>query len=61
MIGIKLEQNMDCGRICKLAENAIKNYIQENGHQKDLMLILQVKKVIDGNMDYTKKLTFTES
>jgi len=61
MIGIKLEQNMDCGRICKLAENTIKNYIQENGHQKDLMLILQVKRVVDGNMDYTKKLTFTES
>ena len=61
MIGIRLEQQMDCGKICKIAENTIKNYIQENGNSPDLMLVMQVKRVVDGHMDKFKKLTFTES
>lgn len=63
MIGIKIEKNMDCNHICKQAEKIISEYLKEHSHHniKNLMLVMQVKEVVDSNMDYTEKLTFTES
>jgi len=61
MIGIKLENHMDCIHICMQAQKLVNQYIKNHGHNSDLMLVLQIKEVVDGNMDYTKKLTFIES
>jgi len=52
---------MDCKHICMQAQKLVNQYIQNHGHNNDLMLVLQIKEVVDGNMDYTKKLTFIES
>jgi len=62
MIGIKIDNNMDCKNICKQAQNLVTEYIKEHGNNiNNLMLVLQVKEVIDSTMDYTKKLSFNES
>lgn len=59
--GVKISNKMDCNYICSQAEKLIKKYMSQNGNNDDLILVMQVKRAIDGNMDYTKKLTFTES
>ena len=61
MIGIKIDNNMDCKNICKQAQNLVTEYIKEYGNNKELMLVLQVKEVVDSTMDYTKKLNIIES
>ena len=61
MIGIKIDNNMDCNNICRQAQNLVTEYIKEYGNNKELMLVLQVKEVVDSTMDYTKKLSFNES
>ena len=61
MIGIKIENNMDCKNICRQAQNLVTEYIKEYGNNKELMLVLQVKEVVDSTMDYTKKLNIIES
>ncbi len=61
MIGIKIDNNIDCKNICKQAQNLVTEYIKEHRNHNELMLVLQVKEVIDSTMDYTKKLTFNES
>lgn len=52
---------MDCKHICGQAEKLIKKYLENNDDHSDLLLVMQVKRTIDGNMDYTKKLTFNEN
>lgn len=57
MIGIKIENNMDCNNICKQAQNLVTEYIKEHGNNiNNLMLVLQVKEIIDGGIDHIKKL-----
>ena len=53
---------MDCKNICKQAQNLVTEYIKEHGNNiNNLMLVLQVKEVVDSTMDYTKKLNIIES
>jgi len=56
MIGIKIDNNIDCKNICKQAQNLVTEYIKEYGNNKELMLVLQVKEIIDGGIDHIKKL-----
>lgn len=56
MVGIKISNNMDCNNICSQAENLIKKYIGQYGNNDDLILVMQVKRSVDGNMDIFKKL-----
>lgn len=56
MIGIKIDNNMDCKNICRQAQNLVTEYIKEYGNNKELMLVLQVKEIIDGGIDHIKKL-----
>lgn len=56
MVGIKISNNMDCKDICSQAENLIKKYIGQYGNNDDLILVMQVKRSVDGNMDIFKKL-----
>ena len=56
MIGIKIDNNMDCKNICKQAQNLVTEYIKEYGNNKELMLVLQVKEIIDGGIDHIKKI-----
>jgi len=57
MIGIKIDNNMDCKNICKQAQNLVTEYIKEHGNNiNNLMLVLQVKEIIDGGIDHIKKL-----
>ena len=58
---IKISNTMDCKRICSQAEKLIKKYLENNEDHSDLLLVMQVKRTIDGNMDYTKKLNFNEN
>lgn len=50
MIGIRLEQNIGCDHICKHAQKIINQYIKNNGQKDNLMLILDIKEVNDGNI-----------
>ena len=56
MIGIKIDNNMDCKNICRQAQNLVTEYIKEYGNNKELMLVLQVKEIIDGGIDHIKKI-----
>lgn len=58
---IKISNTMDCKHICSQAEKLIKKYLENNEDHSDLLLVMQVKRTIDGNMDYTKKLNFNEN
>jgi hypothetical protein len=62
MIAIKIENNMDCNNICKQTQNLVTEYMKEHGNNiNNLVLVLQVKEVVDSTMDYTKKLNIIES
>ena len=61
IVGVKISNSMDCKHICSQAEKLIKKYFENNNDNSDLLLVMQVKRTIDGNMDYNKKLTFNEN
>lgn len=50
MIGIRLQQNMECEYICQQAQLLISRYIRDNGAKDNLMLVLDIKEIIDGNI-----------
>jgi hypothetical protein len=50
MVGIRLSNNMDCNYICKLAQEVINSYIKTNGANDNLMLVLQIQEVRDGEL-----------
>lgn len=49
---------MDCNNICKQAQKIITEYVQEHGTDKELVLVIQVKEIIDSKMDFTKKIPY---
>lgn len=49
---------MDCNNICKQAQKIITKYVQEHGTDKELVLVMQVKEIIDSEMDFTKKIQY---
>jgi hypothetical protein len=59
MVGIKLEQNMDCTNICKIAQSIINTYMKEYGASDNLMLVLQIQRIQDGSLNLTQNLPFS--
>jgi DNA integrity scanning protein DisA with diadenylate cyclase activity len=64
MIAIRLNTRIDCNNLCQKIDKEIQRYIRDNGNDKELLLSIQIKEIIDPeNREDTeiKKLTFTES
>lgn len=64
MIAIRLNEGIDCNKLCQKIDKEIQRYIRDNGNDKELLLSVQIKEITDPENTKTpeiKKLTFTES
>jgi hypothetical protein len=49
MLAIKLVNNVSCEHICQQTQKMINNYLKEYPNNNNLLLILDIKEINDGN------------
>jgi hypothetical protein len=57
---IKLDKNIGCEYICKNVQELISKYAQSNKLDKDSILIIELKNIVDYEETKTLNIGFTE-
>jgi len=57
---IKLDKNIGCEYICKNVQELISKYAQSNQLNKDSILIIELKNIVDYEETKTLNIGFTE-